>query len=223
MAILGVPSTSIVDSTSVGRSLITASDAAAARVIMELAAVDDVTFNSVSAVDGSFSGTLDTEVGGEYRLFKLGSAADVAAGNTEYLSVRSDIVQSNESYVLEPVGTGTGTSARQFYIMGSNTRNAGHILLDRYGSVNLKYGNAVNIFVSNGYTRVGAKFFPDTDSAYECGLVTHRWSNTYSVDGDFCGDVVMAANVDFTGLPTSDPVVAGRLWNHNDTVKISAG
>ena len=48
MAILGVPSTSIVDSTSVGRSLITASDAAAARVIMELAAVDDVTFNSVS-------------------------------------------------------------------------------------------------------------------------------------------------------------------------------
>ena len=36
-------------------------------------------------------------------------------------------------------------------------------------------------------------------------------------------DVVMAANVDFTGLPTSDPAVAGRLWNDGGTMKISAG
>ena len=31
------------------------------------------------------------------------------------------------------------------------------------------------------------------------------------------------AQIDFTALPTSDPSVAGRLWNDSGTVKISAG
>ena len=34
---------------------------------------------------------------------------------------------------------------------------------------------------------------------------------------------VTGAQVDFTNLPTSDPAVAGRLWNDSGTVKISAG
>jgi len=34
---------------------------------------------------------------------------------------------------------------------------------------------------------------------------------------------VTGAQVDFTNLPTSDPSVAGRLWNDSGTVKISAG
>ena len=34
---------------------------------------------------------------------------------------------------------------------------------------------------------------------------------------------VSGAQVDFTNLPTSDPSVAGRLWNDSGTVKISAG
>lgn len=29
--------------------------------------------------------------------------------------------------------------------------------------------------------------------------------------------------VKFTGLPTSDPVVAGQLWNDTGTLKVSAG
>ena len=131
-------------------------------------------WSDVFATNGSFTGTLDTEVGGEIRLFKLGSNADVAAGDTEYLSFRNDIVQTQESYVLEPVGTGAGTSARQFYIMGSNNRSAGHILLDRFGAVNLKYGNTSNIYVSNGYTRSGANFYPDVDDTHELGLATNR-------------------------------------------------
>jgi len=39
------------------------------------------------------------------------------------------------------------------------------------------------------------------------------------------GDVVTvpSATIDFTGLPTSDPSVAGRLWNDSGAVKVSAG
>ena len=32
-----------------------------------------------------------------------------------------------------------------------------------------------------------------------------------------------SAKIDFTNLPTSDPVVAGRLWNDSGTLKVSAG
>lgn len=37
------------------------------------------------------------------------------------------------------------------------------------------------------------------------------------------GDLTSAANVDFTGLPTSDPHVAGRLWRSTNDVKVSTG
>ena len=46
---------------------------------------------------------------------------------------------------------------------------------------------------------------------------------TWTGDNEFDGDVIMAANVDFTGLPTSDPSVSGRLYNDSGTVKISSG
>ena len=31
------------------------------------------------------------------------------------------------------------------------------------------------------------------------------------------------ANADFSGLPTSDPGIAGRLWNENGAMRISNG
>lgn len=37
------------------------------------------------------------------------------------------------------------------------------------------------------------------------------------------GDANFQALVDMTGLPTSDPAIAGRLWNDSGTVKVSAG
>jgi len=64
---------------------------------------------------------------------------------------------------------------------------------------------------------------PNSNGSVSSGKSTHRWSNTYSQEGDFSGDVVMAANVDFTGIPTSDPLVAGRLYNDSGTLKISSG
>ena len=36
-------------------------------------------------------------------------------------------------------------------------------------------------------------------------------------------DVTAGPNLDFTGLPTSDPAVAGKLWRDSDIVKVSLG
>ena len=300
MAILGVPSTSIVDSTSVGRSLITASDAAAARVIMDLAAVDDVTFNSVSAVDGNFSGvvtsdanltlqsnaanakislansgsvtitalntiyqqfltggvsyrkdcyptfngstnlgldtnrwgstysvdgsftgTLDTEVGGSNRLFNLGSDADVAAGDTEYLETSFD----TNVATIASVATGTGVQ-RNIEIDAPDVSFSGTVTtgaIDHPTNTELKTNGSSKMSVTAGYVRAWVDFRPTYDGTVELGKTDYRWEKTWSVDADFSGDVIMAANVDFTGVPTTDPEVAGRLWNDSGSVKISAG
>ena len=61
MAVYSFPAVAITDSTATGRSLIKAADEAAARAGVGLSATDDVTFNSVSAVDGDFSGKVKTE------------------------------------------------------------------------------------------------------------------------------------------------------------------
>ena len=45
-------------------------------------------------------------------------------------------------------------------------------------------------------------------------------SGGVSVTGNLAAD---GSQIDFTNLPTSDPGVAGRLWNDSNTVKISAG
>jgi hypothetical protein len=37
------------------------------------------------------------------------------------------------------------------------------------------------------------------------------------------GDHSITGDVTLSGLPTSDPSVAGRLWNDSGTLKISAG
>ena len=48
-------------------------------------------------------------------------------------------------------------------------------------------------------------------------------SGSITTTGSMGSLKVDGASVDFSGLPTSDPGVAGRLWNDSNTVKISAG
>ena len=51
----------------------------------------------------------------------------------------------------------------------------------------------------------------------------HMVSGSSISSGSFGSLKIDGATVDFTGLPTSDPGVAGRLWNDSNTLKISAG
>ena len=89
-------------------------------------------------------------------------------------------------------------------------------------------------FQSNG-GNVRAKIFMDGTSGTNkeivfqnmngdaSGNMEERFRVTLSgakVTGNF---EVTGAQVDFTALPTSDPSVAGRLWNDSNTVKVSAG
>ena len=172
-------------------------------------------WRTVFGEKGSFSGNLDTEVGGSNRIFNLGSDADVAAGNTEYLETSWD----TNAATISTKNTGAGVK-RNLHLGDSavpKTRIAG-------ARVEILDGLLfAAVFDSGSSTFYGSGIRPISDGVQECGFSSARWVNVHSVDGDFSGDVVMAANVDFTGLPTSDPLVAGRLWNDSGTIKISAG
>ena len=279
MAILGIPSTSISDSTLVGRELITAADAAAARLSLELSATDDVTFSSVTAttlnsttangariawsgndgilqgfggancfrfthitadffkpavpvyttlslgtdsqrwadvysVDGSFSGNLNVETTGTQRVYNLGTESDT---NTEYLETS----WTANSALIASKATGTGV-LREIAIGSDSCKFEARPATNQ---ATIRTDSLPRLVFLGGVTRVWntTQLSPQTNAATILGNASSRWSNVYSLAGNFSGDVIMAANVDFTGLPTSDPLVAGRLWNHNDTMKISAG
>jgi len=166
-------------------------------------------WTNVYSVDGSFSGNLINEVGSSYKLYNLGTEGDA---DTEYLE--TSFVSNVATIAAKNDGSGTArgltlTSDGTTRIEGSATRLYVGALL------------ALNLFSSTGQFNVNLQ--PASTGTKFCGSTSRRWSNVASVDGDFSGDVVMAANVDFTGLPTADPLVAGRLWNDSGTMKISAG
>ena len=71
----------------------------------------------------------------------------------------------------------------------------------------------------------GADHF-SMDSSGNVGIGTSSPEEKLHVVGDTFIDgglKVNAANIDFTGLGTSDPGVTGRLWSDRGVLKISAG
>ncbi len=83
--------------------------------------------------------------------------------------------------------------------------------------------NAPQSFIGIG--GVGLQFdfatgTPNTAKISAYGATEIEIDDKLKVDGHL---EVTGAQVDFTALPTSDPTVAGRLWNDSGTVKISAG
>ena len=66
----------------------------------------------------------------------------------------------------------------------------------------------------------------DAASAPSTILKLSRANNVSNFIGNISGSgnlKIDGSQVDFTNLPTSDPSVAGRLWNEGGSVMISAG
>ena len=139
------------------------------------------TTDSPSFVGGSFSGNLDTEVGGSNRLFNLGSDGDT---DTEFL----EIFAESNAFKIKPEITGTGTR-RDLILQTSYGDQYSNIRLDQYGLLRLRYYGTDHLTIGNGYTQVGVNLWPNTDGAVSCGLATNRWANVASVNGSFTGNL----------------------------------
>jgi hypothetical protein len=223
MAITAFTSGAIIDATAIGKTVLTASSEGVAADAIGLGLSDSPTF-----ADGTYTGTLTAQqgllvnVGGSQKIYGVGTDGDL---NSEYIETSWDGTTAK----IQTKETGTGVLRKLDVLSGVTGMkayaNSTLILSSAWSSVTMNNVSVSLVAPTNGYVAVrkGDLRPYDTVTPINCGQPSVRWAGVYSVDGDFSGDVVMAANVDFTGLPTSDPLVAGRLWNDSGTMKISAG
>ena len=142
-------------------------------------------FRTVYSVNGSFSGQLDVESGGSQKYYNLGQEGDT---DTEYL----EQTWTGNVCKYRALATGAG-SVRRIDFEGSGIRfTAAGVAIAEIASGDLRLYS-------------GRTIRPLLDNDASVGKAGQRFTNVYSYGGDFSGDVIMAANVDFTGLPTADP------------------
>ena len=146
-------------------------------------------------------------------------------------------MDTNANITIEPNGTGdillkaggqvgignVGSPDSQLHIKSASSI----ITLQRTADAN-KPG--IDFQNSNGNVRGELRMDGTSGTSNEVFIKTHDGSSLaerlrvghtqVKVTGNF---QATGAQIDFTALPTSDPSVAGRLWNDSGTVKISAG
>ncbi len=132
------------------------------------------------SVNGSFSGNLNVETGGSFKLFNLGSDSDV---NKEYL-------ESGWSTNQAQIGTkATGTGVVRDLQLGTA---ATKVLIRPASNQIWLYSNSnPRILCSSGGVGTGGNVYPFTNDADSLGLTANRWENVYSVDGDLSGTLTV--------------------------------
>ena len=80
------------------------------------------------------------------------------------------------------------------------------------GKIEATVNGSLNTRFAQNQTESNVNLIPTGSNQYDLGSQSNQWKDLY-----------ISGNVFFTGLPTSDPQVAGQLWNDNGTLKISAG
>lgn len=147
------------------------------------------------SVDGSFTGSLTSEVGGSYKLYNLG---DESATDSEYLETSWD---TNTASIWNKA-TGAGT------LRELSVGNADNRFRFTTSGVLCAVNSATKLNITSNFTYLGSSVavLPDTDGTIELGRDAARWQNVASVDGDFSG------NITAENLPTSDPGVPGQFY-----------
>lgn len=101
---LSMRATDIIDSTSAGRTLLTAADASAQRTALGLSPSDSITLSAITVgIISGVTGTLEVKDGTTWQNVRIFSTTD-GGSNFEYLQ----IAQSGTSWKLQSVKSGTG-------------------------------------------------------------------------------------------------------------------
>ncbi len=162
-------------------------------------------WNNGYFIDGSFSGNLNVESGGSQRVYNLGAEGDA---DTEYL----ETFWSGNAAFIKNQKTGSG-ALRSLNFDGSQVR------FDVNGNDKLA------VLSTSVISYVDVR--PSTNGSYSSGVSNARWSNTYSVDGDFSGTTTTAGFrtailgiLNDVTLTTSDHTVLCDTLSNNITVSL---
>ena len=72
---------------------------------------------------------------------------------------------------------------------------------------------------NNSYIISSTELSPMSNNSKNCGSTTNRWANVNTVDLNASGTITLADVLN----QTTDPAVAGQLWNDSGAIKISSG
>lgn len=197
---------------------LSAATAAQVRVAADLDTTDSPTFDSLT-----LTGDIDLSDGAEINIGSTAGTADILGQititpdglydqaisiNGGNITLRSDGAMGCKSLTISTLRNyihSSGPRVCNANVIGfvDHTTNA----VSYSPNAAFSYGNPTNNTDRNG----GAVIALGNGTAQDA-------SGTLQL-----ADIIASGNIDFTGLPTSDPAVAGRLWNDSGTLKISAG
>ena len=133
-------------------------------------------WSNVYSVNGSFNGNLDVEVGGSNRIFNLGSDADVAAGDTEYLETSFD------TNVLQMFTVATGTGVRRNLEFG-NADNQVNVK-GAADQVVIRTAGTAKMIVNAAVTG-SQDLTPLSNLSNRLGSSSMKWIEIYAAQGRF--------------------------------------
>lgn len=153
----------------------------------------------------------------------LSGIAGANQGLLEFAGVSRGVLNTTGSSV--PIIFGTNTIERARLLLGLNigaTSDPGAGCLSVLNSVASATGSTTGNFAVGLNLTVGG-------SATIAGALTATSTLATGSNAAIAGNCVVSGfltgsgNVNFTGLPTSDPHVVGRLWRNSSIVTVSAG
>jgi len=158
---------------------------------------DALRWSDVYSVDGSFTGNLTSEVGGSYKLYNLG---DESAADSEYYEASWD----SNNLKMYAKATGAGV-VRNIQFGSANVQidakpATNQIVFRTAGEYRMQINNIAII------STVDVQPSVLLNGTLSNGSSTARWSDVYSVDGNF------SRNITAENLPTSDPGVPGQFY-----------
>ena len=120
---------------------------------------------------------------------------------------------------------GNELSINSDYLIGKTlVGGAGTTILGNNGGVIYASGSVTASYgISSSGTVLGNEVVSSGHITSSGNLILKDYTGNSGGTGSFGSLILDGASVDFTGLPTSDPGVSGRLWNSGSIMKISAG
>ena len=135
-------------------------------------------WSDVYSIDGSFSGNLTSEAGGSYKQYKLGTEGDT---DTEFYEASFD----GNVYKMYSKATGSGAEPQLEFGSADCQIN----VKPAFNQAVIRTGGSARLVAENGSVYVTTNFRPSSNGLIATGTSSQRWSNVYSVAGNFSGTV----------------------------------
>jgi hypothetical protein len=192
-------------------------------------------------LDGSSLGSQPLTRFPDNAIAGFGDSADLRLyhqSGTSYISNENGgnlIIQNSvdDADIIFKSDNGSGGTATYFFLDGSATQTTFQYNTRHNDSVEARFGNSNDLRIYHDGTNSSIQNVTgnltirndvdDADLEIACDNGSGGVTPYITLDGSEVSTKILTQKVIMSNLPTSDPSVAGQLWNDSGTLKISAG